>query len=139
MDRAVIETRLANMRLRLNEPGVTAISWMGVSVSWERLAKRDGGIEKRSGSYGKYIYEYRGEELSLEEAINEIMKPVPLRRALEEAEEVIRHKRERIAIQLELERLVWRVLNNERRDWDGCLDQYAPWISEVTEKLIRQK
>lgn len=91
MDKAIVEARLANMRLRLSERGVTAVSWMGITVSWERLAKRDGGIEKRYGSYGKHIYEYRGEELSLEEAITEIMKPVLLRQALIEAEEIIKN------------------------------------------------
>lgn len=90
MDRAVVETRLANIRLHLNERGVTAVSWMGITVSWQRLAKRDGGLIIRYGSYGRFIYEYRGEELSLEEAIIEIMKPVPLRQALIEAEEIIK-------------------------------------------------
>lgn len=95
MDRAVVEARLANMRLRLPERGVSAVSWLGITVSWQRLAKRDGGIEKRSGSYGKYVYEYRGEELSLEEAVTEIMKPLPLRQALVDAEEIIKRSTKR--------------------------------------------
>lgn len=95
MDRAVVESRLANIRLRLTGRGVTAVSWMGITVSWQRLAKRDGGVEKRYGSYGKHIYEYRGKELSLEEAIIEIMKPVPIRQALIEAEEIIKRSAKR--------------------------------------------
>lgn len=43
----------------------------------------------------------------------------------------------RIAIQVELERLVWKVLNNERRDWDGCLDSYAKWIGESAEQVFK--
>lgn len=44
----------------------------------------------------------------------------------------------RMVIQLELETLVWKVLNNERRDWDGCLDQYAKWIGETTQAILNK-
>lgn len=89
MERAEIEAHLEQCRLQLNQIGVTGLTWMGITVSWKRLAKRDGGTSKRNGAYGRYAYEYRGEDLTLEEAINEISKPPSLRQALIEAEAAI--------------------------------------------------
>lgn len=90
MNREMVEARLELMRLRLPERGVCAICWMGVTVRWQRLAKREGGYIKRNGSYGKYLYEYREKELSLEEAIAELMRPQIVRQVLAEADDIIK-------------------------------------------------
>lgn len=89
MDRGDVIYKLARMKHDLSEAGVSEISWLGITVSWERLPKMRGGVEKRNGVYGRYIYEYRDQELTLEKAIDEILKPASLREALIEAEAVI--------------------------------------------------
>ena len=80
---------LNRIKLDLFERGVSQISWMGVNVRWERLPKSKGGLEKRKGIFGKYIYEYMGEEITLGRAIDEILMPANLRQVLIEAESII--------------------------------------------------
>ncbi len=92
MERTEVEARLRKCELSLNQVGVIATSastWMGIDVSWQRLAKRDGGITKRNGVYGRYIYTYRNQEITFDEAVDEIMKPRALREALIEATTLI--------------------------------------------------
>ena len=89
MKKEEVEVKLNQCRLSIERGESTTTTWMGITVAWQRLAKRDGGTSKRKGTYGKYIYEYRDAELTFEQAINEIMKPTPLRLALIEAEAVI--------------------------------------------------
>ncbi len=88
MDRPEVENQFVRLQQMMLERGTSGVGWMGIDVAWERLAKRDGGTVKRNGSYGRFTYEYRGEPLTLEQAILEVLKPHSLRQALIEAEAV---------------------------------------------------
>lgn len=60
-------------------------SWMGICFEWKPQALKRGGKLKRNKAYGNIHYYYNGDELTREQAIAEVAKPVALRQALIEA------------------------------------------------------
>jgi hypothetical protein len=60
-------------------------SWNGIDFQWKSLALKHGGKQKRKGTYGNIHYFYRDDELTREQAIVEISKPVALRQAIIDA------------------------------------------------------
>ena len=59
--------------------------WMGILFEWKPLALKNGGKLKRNKTYGNIHYSYLGNELTREEAMQEVSKPPSLRQALIEA------------------------------------------------------
>lgn len=68
---------------------ITSATWMGIEFIWEPKARKNGGTIKRGHAYGNIHYFYNGQELTRDEAKQEVAKPPALRQALIEANTMI--------------------------------------------------
>ena len=72
--------------------GASSVLWLGIVVMFEINLKSKGGDSKRGNTWGNIKYydwitrsennNWRGNELTREQAINEILKPMELRKAV---------------------------------------------------------
>lgn len=68
---------------------ITSKEWRGIFFYWKANPKKRGGNLRRKGIWGNIHYSYYDKELTRDEAISEVCKPMELRQALIEAQTVI--------------------------------------------------
>ena len=87
LTRDIVEQHLSDIEGRVLARQSSGCIWMGINISWERGAKKNGCTLKRGKAYGRFKYENyltgsgTGEELTRGQVIAELMKPASLRQA----------------------------------------------------------
>lgn len=145
LTRELVEAHLLKIEESF-ERGVSAISWMGIQVSWLRKPKIYGGNTLRNKIWG--VWEYNdclsGKDMTREEAIAEILKPFEERKAKQDLTDIEYCAMcGNIAIG-EKEQLWWgrlsythEVAHNNSTDWDIPHHTYVDICGKCCQKIIR--